>query len=46
MMNESQFDLFSQFDQEKEDQKAHEQLDKELNDEFAPLASRMRPKTL
>ena len=46
MMNESQTDLFSQFDQEKADQKANEQLDKELNDEFAPLASRMRPKTL
>ena len=46
MMNESQTDLFSQFDQEKADHKANEQLDKELNDEFAPLASRMRPKTL
>lgn len=46
MMNESQTDLFSQFDQEKADHKANEQLDKDLNDEFAPLASRMRPKTL
>ncbi len=31
MMNESQTDLFSQFDQEKADQKANEQLTDALN---------------
>ena len=41
MMNESQTDLFSQFDQEKADHKANEQLDKELNDEYSPHAQRL-----
>lgn len=45
-MSADQSDLFSQFSLELEDQNKKALQEQEQNDEFAPLASRMRPRSL